>query len=560
MFYIILVKYIPDIVALSLNGVKGFRSNSTNQLFCYSVKSDQLKSWLHLGDHNQAFIDRGIVLTVGDGIAVIYGLFGVKSGELVDFCMEDIKGMALSLNTDRVGVIIFGNDRFIKEGFVVKRTFSIVDVPVGLELAGRVVDGLGNAMDNGSLNIKDLPRERVEIKAPGIIARKSVHLPMQTGIKVVDSLIPIGRGQRELIIGDRQTGKTAIIIDTIINQNSVRLDKSEYLIQFFNEEGSEKSISKLEDMYCIYVAIGQKRSSVIQLTSLLRTNNALDYSVIVSSTASNSAPLQYLSPYTGCTIGEYFRDNKLHGVIFYDDLTKQANAYRQMSLLLRRSPGREAFPGDVFYLHSRLLERASQMSDALGGGSLTALPVVETQGGDVSAYIPTNVISITDGQIFLETELFNEGFRPAVSVGLSVSRVGSAAQVPLMKKATGSMKLELANYREVKSFAAFGSDLDEATQKQLDSGASLTELLKQDQFVPLEVEKQIILMFSASQGALAKVTLDQIKDFESMLLNVLDGQYFFLSRLTNNEIKAEDLNGLFGVCANLTIKQLSNNL
>ena len=518
-----------------------------------------IQNWLALNDFNKTFVDKGMVLSVGDGIAVIYGLFNIQSGELVDFCVEDIKGMALSLNTDRVGVIIFGNDRFIKEGFVVKRTFSIVDVPVGQELAGRVVDGLGNPMDNGSSDVINLPRKRVEIKAPGIIARKSVHLPMQTGLKVVDSLIPIGRGQRELIIGDRQTGKTAIIMDTIINQNNVRLNNSEYLISTFNDTSTE-SIAESKDMYCIYVAIGQKRSSVIQLTNALRNNNSLEYSVVVSSTASNSAPLQYLAPYSGCTIGEYFRDNGMHAVIFYDDLTKQANAYRQMSLLLRRSPGREAFPGDVFYLHSRLLERASQMSDALGGGSLTALPVVETQGGDVSAYIPTNVISITDGQIFLETELFNEGFRPAVSVGLSVSRVGSAAQVPLMKKATGSMKLELANYREVKSFAEFGSDLDEATQKQLDSGARLTELLKQDQFVPLEVEKQIFLMFSASQGALAKIGLDQVKAFETMVLDVLDGQQFFLSRVRNNELKPENLRGIFGVCVNLIDKKLSSNV
>jgi len=518
-----------------------------------------IQNWLALNDFNKTFVDKGMVLSVGDGIAVIYGLFNIQSGELVDFCVEDIKGMALSLNTDRVGVIIFGNDRFIKEGFVVKRTFSIVDVPVGQELAGRVVDGLGNPMDNGSSDVINLPRKRVEIKAPGIIARKSVHLPMQTGLKVVDSLIPIGRGQRELIIGDRQTGKTAIIMDTIINQNNVRLNNSEYLISTFNE-GSIEISSESIDMYCIYVAIGQKRSSVIQLTNSLRNNNSLEYSVVVSSTASNSAPLQYLAPYSGCTIGEYFRDNGMHAVIFYDDLTKQANAYRQMSLLLRRSPGREAFPGDVFYLHSRLLERASQMSDALQGGSLTALPVVETQGGDVSAYIPTNVISITDGQIFLETELFNEGFRPAVSVGLSVSRVGSAAQVPLMKKATGSMKLELANYREVKSFAEFGSDLDEATQKQLDSGARLTELLKQDQFVPLEVEKQIFLMFSASQGALAKIGLDQVKAFETMVLDVLDGQQFFLSRVRNNELKPENLRGIFGVCVNLIDKKLSSNV
>jgi len=518
-----------------------------------------IQNWLALNDFNKTFVDKGMVLSVGDGIAVIYGLFNIQSGELVDFCVEDIKGMALSLNTDRVGVIIFGNDRFIKEGFVVKRTFSIVDVGVGQELAGRVVDGLGNPMDNGPSDVANLPRQRVEIKAPGIIARKSVHLPMQTGLKVVDSLIPIGRGQRELIIGDRQTGKTAIIMDTIINQNNVRLNNSEYLISTFNDNVAMSS-SDSKDMYCIYVAIGQKRSSVIQLTNALRNNNSLEYSVVVSSTASNSAPLQYLAPYSGCTIGEYFRDNSLHAVIFYDDLTKQANAYRQMSLLLRRSPGREAFPGDVFYLHSRLLERASQMSDQLGGGSLTALPVVETQGGDVSAYIPTNVISITDGQIFLETELFNEGFRPAVSVGLSVSRVGSAAQVPLMKKATGSMKLELANYREVKSFAEFGSDLDEATQKQLDSGARLTELLKQDQFVPLEVEKQIFLMFSASQGALAKIGLDQVKAFETMVLDVLDGQQFFLSRVRNNELKPDNLRGIFGVCVNLIDKKLSSNV
>jgi proton translocating ATP synthase F1 alpha subunit len=524
---------------------KSFKRNkSTNQ-------SPITKNWLSLGEHNKSFTDKGIVLTVGDGIAVIYGLFGVKSGELVDFCIEDIKGMALSLNTNKVGVIIFGNDRFIKEGFVVKRTFSIVDVPVGKELAGRVVDGLGNALDHGDDIINSLPRKQVEIKAPGIIARKSVHLPMQTGVKIVDSLIPIGRGQRELVIGDRQTGKTAIIIDTIINQNNVRVSNSEYLVNTFNENTTSSSSSGNEDMYCIYVAIGQKRSSVIQLTSWLRRKNALRYSIVVAATASNSAPLQYLAPYAGCTMGEYFRDNGMHAVIFYDDLTKQATAYRQMSLLLRRSPGREAFPGDVFYLHSRLLERASQMSDALGAGSLTSLPVVETQGGDVAAYIPTNVISITDGQIFLETELFNEGFRPAVSVGLSVSRVGSAAQVHLMKKATGSMKLELANYREVKAFAEFGSDLDESTQKQLDSGARLMELLKQDQFVPLEVEKQVVIMFAASKGALAKVALENVREFEAELLEILNGQYFFLTRIAQNELSVEDLDGIFGVCVNL---------
>jgi proton translocating ATP synthase F1 alpha subunit len=524
--------------------------------FSEELMADKMKNWLSLGEHNQSFIDKGLVITVGDGIAVIYGLFGVQSGELVDFCVEDIKGMALSLNTNRVGVIIFGNDRFIKEGFIVKRTFSIVDAPVGLEMAGRVVDGLGNPLDHGDSSINDLPRMRVEIKAPGILARKSVHLPMQTGVKVVDSLIPIGRGQRELIIGDRQTGKTAIIVDTIINQNKVRNDISSYLSATFASDSNNVNAEFVTDpssvdMYAIYVAIGQKRSSVIQLTTLLRNADALRYSVVVSATASNSAPLQYLSPYTGATIGEFFRDRGMHAVIFYDDLTKQANAYRQMSLLLRRSPGREAFPGDVFYLHSRLLERASQMSDALGGGSLTALPVVETQGGDVSAYIPTNVISITDGQIFLETELFNQGQRPAVSVGLSVSRVGSAAQINLMKKATGSMKLELANYREVKAFAEFGSDLDEATQKQLDNGARLTELLKQEQFVPLEVEKQVVLLFAASQGVLAKVSLENVKILETEILEILDGQFFFLSQISKNTLSVEDLKGIFGVFANI---------
>merc|ERR1711975_59393 len=371
----------------------------------------------------------------------------------------------------------------------------------------------------------------------------SVSEPMQTGIKAVDSLVPIGRGQRELIIGDRQTGKTAVAIDTIINQKR------------FNDAGEEK-----KKLYCIYVAVGQKRSTVAQIVKRLTDADAMKYSIVVSATASDAAPLQYLAPYSGVAMGEYFRDNGMHAVIIFDDLSKQAVAYRQMSLLLRRPPGREAYPGDVFYLHSRLLERAAKMSDEMLGGSLTALPVIETQAGDVSAYIPTNVISITDGQIFLETELFNEGQRPAVSVGLSVSRVGSAAQVPLMKKATGSMKLELANYREVKSFAEFGSDLDEATQKQLDSGARLTELLKQDQFVPLEVEKQIILMFSASQGALAKIALDQVKSFESMILDVLDGQQFFLSRLRNNELNADNLKGIFGVCVNLISKNLSSNV
>ena len=490
-----------------------------------------IQNWLALNDFNKTFVDKGMVLSVGDGIAVIYGLFNIQSGELVDFCVEDIKGMALSLNTDRVGVIIFGNDRFIKEGFVVKRTFSIVDVPVGQELAGRVVDGLGNPMDNGSSDVINLPRKRVEIKAPGIIARKSVHLPMQTGLKVVDSLIPIGRGQRELIIGDRQTGKTAIIMDTIINQNNVRLNNSEYLISTFNE-GSIEISSESTDMYCIYVAIGQKRSSVIQLTNSLRNNNSLEYSVVVSSTASNSAPLQYLAPYSGCTIGEYFRDNGMHAVIFYDDLTKQANAYRQMSLLLRRSPGREAFPGDVFYLHSRLLERASQMSDALKGGSLTALPVVETQGGDVSAYIPTNVISITDGQIFLSNDLFNSGIRPAINVGISVSRVGSAAQTKAMKKVAGKLKLELAQFAELEAFSQFASDLDEATQKQLARGTRLREILKQPQNSPLSVAQQVALIYSGINGFLDDLEISDVKQFSASLLGTLDAQKSYIDTVS----------------------------
>jgi F-type H+-transporting ATPase subunit alpha len=484
----------------------------------------------------------GQVLSVGDGIARIYGLDNVQAGEMVEFA-DGSKGMALNLESENVGVVIFGDDRNIKEGDVVKRTGNIVDTPVGKELLGRVVDGLGNPIDGKGALDKSVKKTRVEVKAPGIIPRQSVSEPMQTGLKSIDSLVPIGRGQRELIIGDRQTGKTAVAVDAIINQKKI------------NESGDEK-----QKLYCIYVAVGQKRSTVRQIQKTLEEAGAMEYTTIVAATASDSAPLQFLAPYTGCAMGEYFRDNGMHALIIYDDLSKQAVAYRQMSLLLRRPPGREAYPGDVFYLHSRLLERAAKLSDEHGGGSLTALPIIETQGGDVSAFIPTNVISITDGQIFLETELFNEGFRPAVSVGLSVSRVGSAAQVPLMKKATGSMKLELANYREVKSFAEFGSDLDEATQKQLDSGARLTELLKQDQFVPLEVEKQIFLMFSASQGALAKISLDQVKFFEDMILEVLEGQQFFLSKLHNNDLNADNLKGIFGVCVNLINTKLSSNV
>jgi F-type H+-transporting ATPase subunit alpha len=448
----------------------------------------------------------GKVLSVGDGIARVYGLDNVQAGEMVEFD-DGSKGMALNLESDNVGVVIFGDDRRIKEGDTVKRTKSIVDVPVGKELLGRVVDGLGNPIDGkGNLSAK-LERKRVEVKAPGIIPRQSVSEPMQTGLKSIDTLIPVGRGQRELIIGDRQTGKTAVAIDTIINQKEV------------NASGDEK-----KKLYCVYVAIGQKRSTVAQITKTLEEAGALEYTTIVAATASDSAPLQFLAPYTGCTIGEYFRDNGMHALIIYDDLSKQAVAYRQMSLLLRRPPGREAYPGDVFYLHSRLLERAAKLSDANGGGSLTALPIIETQAGDVSAYIPTNVISITDGQIFLETELFNQGIRPAVNVGLSVSRVGSAAQTKAMKKVAGSIKLELAQYREMAAFAQFGSDLDASTQKLLNRGAKLTELLKQDQYSPLTVGEQVVSVFTGVRGYLDNVELHNIKNFEKDIIEKIKNE------------------------------------
>jgi len=438
----------------------------------------------------------GKVLSVGDGIARVYGLDNVQAGEMVEF-EDGSKGMALNLENDNVGVVIFGDDRKIKEGDTVKRTNAIVDVPVGKELLGRVVDGLGNPIDGkGPLSSK-AKRKRVEVKAPGIIPRQSVNEPMQTGLKSIDSLIPIGRGQRELIIGDRQTGKTAVAIDAIINQKKI------------NESDDEK-----KKLYCVYVAIGQKRSTVAQITKTLEEAGALKYTTIVAATASDAAPLQFLAPYTGCTIGEYFRDNGMHALIVYDDLSKQAVAYRQMSLLLRRPPGREAYPGDVFYLHSRLLERSAKLSDKSGGGSLTALPIIETQAGDVSAYIPTNVISITDGQIFLETELFNQGIRPAVNVGLSVSRVGSAAQTKAMKKVAGSIKLELAQYREMAAFAQFGSDLDASTQQLLNRGSKLTELLKQDQYSPMTVAEQVISVFTGVKGYLDDVELNKIKKFE----------------------------------------------
>jgi F-type H+-transporting ATPase subunit alpha len=442
----------------------------------------------------------GKVLSVGDGIARIFGLDNVQAGEMVEF-EDGSKGMALNLESDNVGVVIFGDDRKIKEGSIVKRTGSIVDTPVGKELLGRVLDGLGNPIDGkGNLSEK-IERKRVEVKAPGIIPRQSVSEPMQTGLKAIDTLIPVGRGQRELIIGDRQTGKTAVAIDAIINQKVV------------NESDDEK-----KKLYCIYVAIGQKRSTVAQIVKTLEDAGAMKYTTVVAATASDAAPLQFLAPYTGCTIGEYFRDNGMHALIIYDDLSKQAVAYRQMSLLLRRPPGREAYPGDVFYLHSRLLERAAKLSDANGGGSLTALPIIETQAGDVSAYIPTNVISITDGQIFLETQLFNQGIRPAVNVGLSVSRVGSAAQTKAMKKVAGSIKLELAQYREMAAFAQFGSDLDAATQKLLNRGSKLTELLKQNQYSPLTVAEQVITVFTGVRGYLDDVELDQIKNFEKDIL------------------------------------------
>ena len=448
----------------------------------------------------------GRVLSVGDGIARVYGLDNVQAGELVEF-PTGVKGMTLNLEVDNVGIVIFGSDQDIKEGDTVKRTGDIVDVPVGKGLLGRVVDGMGNPID-GKGPIESTERRRVEVKAPGIIPRKSVHEPMQTGLKAIDSLVPIGRGQRELIIGDRQTGKTAVAVDTIINQKSVNAADDE----------SKK-------LYCIYVAVGQKRSTVAQIVKSLEDAGAMDYSIVVAATASDPAPLQFLAPYTGCAMGEYFRDNGMHALMIYDDLSKQAVAYRQMSLLLRRPPGREAYPGDVFYLHSRLLERAAKMNDDEGAGSLTALPVIETQAGDVSAYIPTNVISITDGQIFLETELFYQGIRPAINVGISVSRVGSAAQIKAMKQVAGSIKLELAQYREMAAFAQFGSDLDASTQRLLNRGARLTELLKQNQFAPMPVEEQVVSIFAGVNGYLDTIDASDVTRFEEGLLSEVRGQH-----------------------------------
>nr|ULQ69041.1 ATP synthase F0 subunit 1 [Carex sp. SCSB-B-000526] len=442
----------------------------------------------------------GRVVSVGDGIARVYGLNKIQAGEMVEFA-SGVKGIALNLENENVGIVVFGSDTAIKEGDLVKRTGSIVDVPAGRAMLGRVVDALGVPID-GKGALSDHERRRVEVKAPGIIERKSVHEPMQTGLKAVDSLVPIGRGQRELIIGDRQTGKTAIAIDTILNQKEL------------NSKGKEN-----EKLYCVYVAIGQKRSTVAQLVKILAEANAFEYSILVAATASDPAPLQFLAPYSGCAMGEFFRDNGMHALIIYDDLSKQAVAYRQMSLLLRRPPGREAFPGDVFYLHSRLLERASKRSDQTGAGSLTALPVIETQAGDVSAYIPTNVISITDGQICLETELFYRGIRPAINVGLSVSRVGSAAQLKTMKQVCGSLKLELAQYREVAAFAQFGSDLDAATQALLNRGARLTEVLKQPQYEPIPIEKQIVVIYAAVNGFCDRMPLEKISQYERTILS-----------------------------------------
>jgi F-type H+/Na+-transporting ATPase subunit alpha len=447
----------------------------------------------------------GQVLSVGDGIARIYGLDKIQAGEMVEFA-GGIRGMALNLEADNVGVVIFGDDRTIKEGDTVKRTGAIVEVPVGKGLLGRVVDALGNPID-GKGAIKADVRKRVDVKAPGIIPRRSVHEPMATGLKAIDALIPIGRGQRELIIGDRQTGKTAVALDTILNQKSLN-------------QGNDES----QKLYCVYVAVGQKRSTVAQFVKVLEDNGALDYAIVVAATASDPAPMQYLAPFAGCAMGEFFRDNGMHAVIIYDDLSKQAVAYRQMSLLLRRPPGREAYPGDVFYLHSRLLERAAKMGDDAGKGSLTALPVIETQANDVSAYIPTNVISITDGQIFLETDLFYQGIRPAVNVGLSVSRVGSSAQTKAMKKVAGRIKGELAQYREMAAFAQFGSDLDATTQRLLNRGARLTELLKQAQFSPLKMEEQVCVIYAGVNGYCDPMPLEKIKPFEEALLLDLRSQ------------------------------------
>src|SRR5471030_592687 len=486
--------------------------------------SEILKKQIAAFDTEANVAETGQVLSVGDGIARVFGLQNVMAGEMVEFPTAGLRGMVLNLETDNVGVVIFGDDRSIREGDIVSRTGSIVDVPAGLGLLGRVVDGLGNPID-GKGPLTNVTQMRVEVKAPGIIPRKSVHEPMQTGLKAIDALIPIGRGQRELIIGDRQTGKTAVIIDTILNQKSVNA-------------GTDDS----KKLYCIYVAIGQKRSTVAQIVKTLEDNGAMEYSIVVAATASEPAPLQFLAPYTGCTMGEFFRDNGMHAVIIYDDLSKQAVAYRQMSLLLRRPPGREAYPGDVFYLHSRLLERAAKLNEEHGAGSLTALPIIETQANDVSAYIPTNVISITDGQIFLESDLFFQGIRPALNVGLSVSRVGSAAQTKAMKKVAGRIKGELAQYREMAAFAQFGSDLDATTQRLLARGERLTELLKQPQYKPFAVEEQVAVIYAGTRGYLDPFPTAKVGAFQEALLAKLRANYpKFLEGIRKEKALTPDL-------------------
>jgi len=502
-----------------------------------SVIKDQIANFETKADVAEV----GTVLSVGDGIARVYGLDQVQAGEMVEF-PGGVKGMALNLEMDNVGVSIFGDDTGIKEGDTVKRTGEIVDVPVGKELLGRVVDGLGNPID-GKGPIQSSEKRRIELKAPGIIPRQSVFEPMQTGIKALDALVPVGRGQRELIIGDRQTGKTAVAIDTIINQKTV------------NQSNNEK-----EKLYCIYVAIGQKRSTVAQIVKTLEDNGAMEYTIVVAATASEPAPLQFLSAYTGCTMGEFFRDNGMHALIVYDDLSKQAVAYRQMSLLLRRPPGREAYPGDVFYIHSRLLERAAKMSDEHRGGSLTALPIIETQAGDLSAYIPTNVISITDGQIFLETDLFFAGIRPAINVGLSVSRVGSAAQTKAMKKIAGPVKLELAQYREMAAFAQFASDLDASTKQLLDRGARLVEILKQGQYSPLTVSEQVVSIYAGVRGYLDKVAVNDVVRFETEVLNEMKSSHAdLLDAIANEkELSKENDDKLKSILDNIVEKFTSN--
>ena len=487
-----------------------------------AILKDQIKNFGQEAEVTEV----GQVLSVGDGIARVYGLDNVQAGEMVEF-ENGTRGMALNLESDNVGIVIFGADREIKEGQTVKRTRAIVDAPVGKGLLGRVVDALGNPID-GKGPIKADKRMRVDVKAPGIIPRKSVNEPMATGLKSVDALIPVGRGQRELIIGDRQTGKTAIALDTILNQKSL------------NGAGAPES----QKLYCVYVAIGQKRSTVAQFVKVLEEQGAMEYSVVVAATASDPAPMQYLAPFTGCTIGEFFRDNGMHAVIIYDDLSKQAVAYRQMSLLLRRPPGREAYPGDVFYLHSRLLERSAKLNDDQGNGSLTALPIIETQANDVSAYIPTNVISITDGQIFLETDLFFQGIRPAVNVGLSVSRVGSAAQTKAMKKVAGKIKGELAQYREMAAFAQFGSDLDASTQRLLARGSRLTELLKQPQFSPLKMEEQVVSIYCGVNGYLDAIPVNKVRAFEDGILSLFRGKHVdILNAIRDSKDLSDDLAG-----------------